>query len=139
MTSVIGLSNDHEVEIILFNGICKALKNVAAIIKIKNDKKYFENIWVGLIAIRKLWIKSAFPKYEMESDYCDLLSKFFLCNNDGHITENVRNVVLSLCYEKNGNVFMKIPPINDESDPIPAEETLDLGPMPDFVHNKNPR
>ena len=142
MSNVIELSNGHEIETILFNGVCVALKNAASIIKVHisdGKKKYSENIWVGMIAIRKLWIKSIFSKYEMESTSCELLSQFLLCNNDGSITDNIRDIILYLCHEENGNIVMVIPPINDKNDPIPAQEIINLGPVPDFAKEKNPR
>jgi hypothetical protein len=133
------LSNGHLVEILLFNSICKTLKRVAGINTKIAKAKYSELIWTGLIAIRRLWIKSTYSEYEMDSRSAGILSTFHLCNDDGSITENIRNIILSLCRLEDGKIFMTIPSLADDDDPIPAEEILDLGPIPDFPSNKNPR
>jgi hypothetical protein len=138
MSATINLSNGQLVEILLFNSICKTLKRVAGVNTKIAKAKYSELIWTGLIAIRRLWIKSTYSEYEMDSRSAGILSTFHLCNDDGSITKNIRNIILSLCRLKDGKIFMIIPPLADDDDPIPAEEILDLGSIPDFPSNKNP-
>jgi hypothetical protein len=139
MPATIMLSNGRVVDIPLFNSVCKALKRIAGINRKVSEPKYSELIWTGLIAIRRLWIKSVYSKYEMDMTSAEILSEFHLCNGDGSITKTIRSIVPSLCRIKDDKVFMTIPPIADEDDPIPAEEILYLGPVPEFLPNKNPR
>jgi hypothetical protein len=140
MPAEICLANGHSVETLLFNSVCKMLKRIASLYKNSSKKSERADIvWVGLIAIRELYLKSSYQNYEMGFESSAILSSFELCNNDGGLTENIRNIVLSLINTKDGEIYMTIPVLMNGDDPIFAEEKLDLGFVPNFPPNKNPR
>ena len=139
MPATMKLSNGHLVEVLLFNSVCKMLKKVASIHETIEGPKHLKNVWTGQIAISRLCKKAAYSKYEMDFRSAELLSKFNLCNNNGSITENIRNIVLSLCDMEDNITFMTVPPIADDDDPILAQEIISLGPVLNFPPNKNPR
>ena len=139
MPATMKLSNGHLVEVLLFNSVCKMLKKVASTRGTVEGPKQLENVWLGRVAISRLCKKAAYSKYEMDFKSAELLSKFNLCNNNGSITKNIRNIVLSLCDTEDNITFMTIPPTGDDDDPISAQEIISLGPILNFSPNKNPR
>ena len=138
------LSNGHEVEELLYVAVRKSLLYLLTSHEMRTDDINVD--WPNVPVVRALWIQcvDSGRKRKMDEASIRILSNACLCNSNGYIPENIRNIVLSITVVRKNNwggndhdkerVYMSIPPLYTAgpADPAGHDTEIDLGDAPQF-------
>ena len=124
MASTIQLKNGHTVETLLFRSVCNALRSIGLKKAVNNSD------WPGPSALRELWLRCIQSDRKIPAGTPFVLLEISeLCDENGNVTENIRNIALSLIETIDGHPYIVIPPTGtglSPADPMECEFAISL-------------